>query len=257
MKDFIAALKKHVSDMRAKANAAMEKFKPLDQAELSREALWGFNHLEYSISAMEEIASKLDEKEKVIDAEVAAEVNKVIAAKVAAGEFLAKADVETAIAAAEKKGKADAEAAFNLRQEEIKTIAARRKEIETAHGAEVAAAISDDSLKGDGFDAVKSELGRRVAALSTLGVTAKDKPKPFAEIACGIAFDDAGKTAFDARLESIKELVGPAGAAGAAASSAAPKQTPGTGQPPAATAAASQGGKPEDAPEEGKVIYGF
>lgn len=158
----------------------------------------------------------------------------LITAKIAAGEYIAKADAETAVAAAKLQGKQDAEAAFAQVAAENAALLVCRNEISTLHGAEVAASLSNDSLKGDdaAFAAFKTELARRVTELSAIGVTAAAKKTAFADIACNIPFSADGNTAFDARLVTIKELVGPGGYSQAAASSAT-TQVPGSGQPPA------------------------
>jgi hypothetical protein len=256
MKTILAAFTIAMQTLRDKANAALKDMPPLDQFENAREVGFALNTLKYAKDEVERMLNQVAEIENKLEPEVTAAAKALVEQQIAAGELLRKADAETAITAARKEAKDEAEVAFQLREQEAKTIAARRKEIETAHGAEVAAAVSDESLKGDAFDDFKTELSRRVAALASLGVTAQAKPKPFAEIACGIAFDADGRSAFDSRMDSIKELVGPAGTASAAASTPAAK-TPGTGQPPAAAAAAAKSGSTDDEPEKGKVVYGF
>lgn len=251
IKDFLAAIKTSASELRTKVNSALEKFKPLDQQELGREASYALNTLEWAYNACEEIGNRIAEQEAKLDESVAAAVAAEIAAKVESGELVTKTTSDAAVAAAEAKGKADAEAVFTAREEEAKTIAARRKEIEKAHGKEIAAAMSDESLKGEGFEEVKKETKRRVEALASIGINAKNKPDVLASVACGDDFSDPA--AFDKSFATIKNLV-PAG--GKFVQTAA--SLPGSGQPPATGAAhtpSSASGQEEE--EEEKVVYGF
>jgi hypothetical protein len=253
MKAILAAFTIAMQTLRDKANAALKDMPPLDQFENSREVGFALNTLKYARDEVESMLNRVAEIEAKFEPEVAAAAKQLVEAQVAAGELVRKADVDTAVAAARKEASDQAEAAFRQREAEAATVTARRAEIAATHGAEAAAAVTDDSLRGDdaAYAAFKSEFSRRVTALDGLGVNAKDKPKPFAEIACGIPFDADGRGAFDTRLDSIKELVGTRASAAAAAS------TPGTGQPPAAAAAASSGSAASAAGDENKVIYGF
>ncbi len=250
MKDFLAALKKSVADLRDRANAALSKFKPLDQAELSRETLYGVNSLEWSVERLEEIAGKIDEKEKALDGEIAAEVQKALDAKIAAGEFVTKSTADGAVAAARDEEKKLADARVSEAVAAARSILTRRSAIVTKHGEKVAAGISDDRLEGDdaAFAAFSTELDRRVKELSEIGITAAEKPLSFA-IATASAFDEGGRKSFDTELARVKEIAGTSAApgnrgTGAAAASAA-GGIPGTGQPPAAGGAPQSQANPK------------
>jgi hypothetical protein len=238
MKAILAALTLTIQELKTKANAALSGMLPLDQYNGSKEVSYALNTLTWVQKEVEDMLKSVEDITVKYAPEVKAAAEallpEMITARIAAGEFVAKADSEAAISAAELRGRQTAEAAFQLREQEAATIASRRLEIVTAHGAEVAASVSDEALKGEGFDDFKTELSRRVNSLGAIGVTAATKKTAFADIACGIPFDETGKTAFDTRLESIKELVGPVkpGTATAAASAQRPT-VPGSGQPTA------------------------
>lgn len=237
MKAIIAAFTIAIKELKSKADSALSGMGPVDQYEGAREVSYAINTLQWTAKEVTNMLQQVVDLEAKFDPEVeaavAAKLPEFLAAKVAAGEYIAKADVEAAVAAAKQEATTAAEAAFQLREQEAATVAARRKEIETAHGSEVAAALSDDSLKGEVavFDSLKTELARRVTALTEIGVTAAANKSAFDKIACGHAFDEDGGKAFDSNVELVKGLV-PKGAAQVAASSAAPK-VPGSGQPTA------------------------
>jgi hypothetical protein len=260
MKAIIAAFTSAMTNLKAKADAALETIKsPIDQITSAQEVAAAISTIRWCSENVQSWLSNVAALEAKFDEELTSAVAAEISAKVAAGEFMAKADVETAIGAAEKKGRDAAEAAFAQAAAEAKVITLRRNEIEAAHGADVAASVSDDSLKGDdaAFAIIKSELGRRVSELSSIGVTAASKKEAFAEIACGIPFSPEGNQSFDARLVTIKQLVGPVapGSATAAASQAS-TAVPGSGQPPA-TAAAAAASSAQSTSEPAEVSYGF
>lgn len=249
MKAIIAAFQLAMTTLKAKADAALETIKsPIDQIQSASEVASAINTLKWCQSSVEEWLSNVATLEAKFDEEVAAAVNAQIAAKVAAGEYMAAADVNAAVAAAELKGKNEAESAYAAAAAAAKLVSDRRAEIATLHGAEAAASLPDSALAGDdaAFDSFKSEFGRRVAALSAIGVTAAEKTRPaFADIACGIPFTEEGVQAFDGRLVAIKSLV----PAGGVAASAAPGTVPGSGQPPAAG-----GGSAPSAPSTAPVV---
>jgi len=242
MKAIIAAFTLAIQQLKAKADAALEGMDPVDQYEGAREVSYAVNTLKYCAKEVESMLTQIADLEAKYDPEVKAAAEAMlptlIAEKVAAGEYIAKADVEAAVAAARKDATEAAETAFQLREQEAATIATRRKEIETAHGAEVAASVSDDALKGEGFDALKTELGRRVTALTEIGVTAAANKDAFSKVACGHAFDENGGKSFDENLELIKGLV-PKAAGGVAASAPGAGKIPGSGQPPAVSTPAT------------------
>jgi hypothetical protein len=249
MKAILAAFTLAIKELKTKANSALEGMGPVDQYEGAREVSYAINTLKYAAKEVESMLNQVAEIEAKLEPEITAAAEarlpEMLAAKVAAGEYIAKADVEAAVAAARTEATTAAEAAFTLREQEAATIAARRKEIETAHGADVAASVTDESLKGDAFDALKTELGRRVAALSEIGVTATANKDAFAKIACGHSFDEDGGKSFDENLALVKGLV-PKGAAQAAASTA-PAKVPGSGQPPVTNTPA----------KTGSTVFGF
>jgi hypothetical protein len=235
MKAILAAFALAIKEIKAKADSALSGMGPIDQYEGAREVSYAINCLQWTAKEVETMLNKVSEIEAKFEPEVQAAAAALMEAKineqVAAGELVRKSDVEAAVAAVRKEATEAAETAFAAREEEARTVAARRKEIETAHGAEAAAALSDDSLKGDdaAFAAFKTEFDRRVKSLGEIGVTAAANKDAFAKIACGHGFDEAGVTAFDSNVELVKGLV-PSRAAGSAAASAKP---PGSGQPPA------------------------
>lgn len=234
MKAILAALALTIQELKTKANAALSGMLPLDQYEGAKEVSYAVNTLGWVKAEVEQMLKSVAEVEAKFEPEVAAAalllVEEKISEQIAAGELVKKSDVETAVAAAKLEGEQVAAAAFELRETEAAALTARRKEIETAHGAEVAACVLEESLKGETFDAVKTELGRRVTVLAEMGVTAAAKKTSFTDVACSIPFDEDGVKAFDKRIEGIKELVGPKGAAGVVTAS---RQTPGSGTPPA------------------------
>ena len=238
MKAILAALSLTIQELKTKANAALQGMLPIDQYEGAKEVGYALNTLNWVKTEVETMLQNVAAVEAKFAPEVAAAaellVTEKIAAQVAAGELIKKADAETAIAAAKLEGEQTATAAFQLRETEIAALADRRKQIETAHGAEVAACVLEESLKGETFESVKTELARRVTVLAEMGVTAATKKTTFAEIACSIPFDEDGVKAFDQRIVVVKELVGPKGAAG---SVAATLKTPGSGQPTAPNSA--------------------
>jgi BMFP domain-containing protein YqiC len=258
MKSILAAFTLAITTLREKANAALKDMPPLDQFDNAREIGFALNTLKYARDEVENMLKQVADLEAKLEPEVAAAAKAQIDAQVAAGELVRQADVEAAIAAARREEKDHAATAIAAARQEVATIFARRREIEAEHGVEAAAGLADEALAGEqaAYDAFKAEFGRRVQALAALGVTPQAKPKPFSEIACGIPFGDEGRGQFDARLESIKELVGPA--------PTAPRQTPGTGQPPAASAAAASGAGAasgaagsSSAGDEEAPVYGF
>jgi hypothetical protein len=258
MKSIIAAFQLAMTNLKAKADAALETIKsPIDQIASASEVVAAINTLKWCQENVTGWLTNVAALEAKFDEEVTSAVNAQMAAKVAAGEYMAKADVETAIAAAELKGKNDSDAAYVASAAAAKLVSDRRAEIATAHGAEAAAEIPEAFLKGDdaAFAALKTEFARRSTGLAALGVTAAlEKTRPaFADIACGIEFSEAGNKAFDDRMTIIKSLV-PEGSAPVAAS-AASGTLPGSGQPPAAGGAS--GGSPTAPAAKGNPPVGF
>lgn len=250
MKAIIAAFQLAMTTLKAKADAALETIKsPIDQIQSAGEVAAAINTLKWCQESVKEWLTNVAALEAKFDEEVESAVAAKVAAMVAAGEYVASADVAAAVSAAELKGRTDAEGAFAAAAAAAKLISDRRAEVAAAHGADAAAGIPDEALAGDdtSFAGFKNEFGRRVAALSALGVTASaEKTRPaFADIACGISFSDEGAQAFDGRLAVIKALI----PAGGVAASAAPGVVPGSGQPPAAT-----GGTPPSAPTTAPVV---
>lgn len=255
MKAIIAAFQLAMTNLKAKADAALETIKsPIDQIQSASEVASAINTLKWCQENVSEWLANVGALEAKYDQEVTSAVNAKVAAMVAAGEYMAKADVETAVAAAQLKGKTDADTAYAAAAAAAKLVADRRAELTTVHGAEAAAALPDAALQGDdaAFDATRTEFGRRVSELAALGVTAAaEKTRPaFADLACAIAFDDEGNKAFDGRLAIVKTLV-PEGSATAAASAPGSTTPPGSGQPPAAGASASSSAA------DNKVVVGF
>lgn len=245
MKAIIAAFTLAIQELKTKAESAFSGLGPADQHEgapgvgyASSALQWVTNKADAMLQQITDLEAKFDPE---VQAAAAALLPALLAEKVTAGEYIAKSDVEAAVAAAKQEATQAAEAAFQAREEQVATITARRSEIETAHGTEVAASVSADSLTGEGFESLKTELGRRVTALSEIGVTAAANKDAFAKIACGHSFDEDGGKAFDENVTLIKGLV-PKGSAQAAAS--APK-VPGSGQP---TAPATAPTKTESSP---------
>ena len=261
MKAIIAAFQSAMTTLKAKGDAALATItSPIDQIEGANQVAAAINTLKWVKENVEEWLSNVATLEQKFDEELTTQVAAAISAKVAAGEYMAKADVETAVAAAELNGKNLAEAAFAAQAAAAKLVSDRRAELTTVHGAEVAASLSDESLQGDdaAFTAFKTELARRVTDLGALGVTAAAKKVAFQQIACGIPFDEAGRKSFDDRLAGIRELVNtttPAPGSAQAAASTPTAPVPGSGQPPAASAGSAPA-KADDSTEE-KPVYGF
>ena len=258
MKAILAAFTLAMQTIKSKADAALSVMGPVDQYEGAREVACALSTLKYAAKEVEDMLGQVAALEAKFDPEVqaAAEllVESRIAAKIAAGEFVKKADLDIAIGAAELKGKTEAETAAQTAAAALALVGTRRTEITTAHGAEVAAALPEEILNIVEFAPVAAELARRVTALAEIGVTAVAKPASFADIACSIAFDEAGQAAFDTRLAAAKELAGPVKPGAVAAGHAPAKVIPGTRTP--VTVAASQQ-KPEETPEAPKHEYGF
>lgn len=242
MKPILAAFVLAMQTIKSKADAALAGMGPVDQFEGAREVSYALNTLGWAAKEVESMLAQVAALEAKFDPEVQAAaallVETQITEKIAAGEFVKKADLDIAIGAAELKGKAEAEAAAQTAAAALAQVAARRTEITTAHGAEVAAALPQDVLNIVEFAPVAAELARRVTALSEIGVTAAAKPASFADIACSIPFDEAGQAAFDTRLAAAKELAGPVTQRTPAQIAASQRQTRVPGSGPVITPAA-------------------
>lgn len=216
MKPILAAFVLAMQTIKSKADAALAGMGPVDQFEGAREVSYALNTLGWAAKEVESMLSQVAALEAKFDPEVQAAaallVEASISEKIAAGEFVKKADLDIAVGAAELRGKTEAEAAAQIAAAAVAQIANRRAEITTAHGAEVAAAVPEEILNIVEFAPVAAELARRVQALDEIGVTAAAKPASFADVACSIPFDEAGKTAFDIRFAAAKELAGPVAA---------------------------------------------
>lgn len=226
MKTILAAFTLAMNNLREKANLALKDKPPVDQFEAAREVSYAFNTLQFAHDEVERMLKQVDEMEKKLEPEIAAAASKLIADKVAAGELLEKSIVDAAVAAAETRGRDLAAAEFAKEKKEIEEIAARRQELAGKHGEKIAAALKDDALKGDAFAATSAELDRRIVTLKDHGVTLEKNADTVAQVACGHAFDDTGKAAFDSGISIMQSLSG-----------SAPARKPGSGQPPAQGAA--------------------
>lgn len=236
MKTILAAFALAMQNIKSKADAALSVMGPIDQFEGAREVSCALNTLKWASKEVEDMLGQVSALEAKFEPEVAVAaallVEAQITERVAAGEFVKKADLDVAVGAAELRGKTTAEAAAQAAAAALAKVSARRAEITTAHGAEVAAALPEHLLAVEDFAPVAAELERRVTALGEIGVTAAAKPASFADIACSIAYDEAGKTAFDTRFAAAKELAGPAPARTRAeiAASQQRSRVPGSGQ---------------------------
>lgn len=247
MKEILAALTLAMTELRTKANSALQGVGPVDQYEGAQEVAYALRSLQWSADTVKDMLEQVDSVMAKIDPEVSAAaaslVDGLLTERVAAGEYMAKGDVELAIESAVRRGEGLAQAAFAKREEEAATLASRRGEIAAAHGPEVADMVPAEVLTGEGYVAAQAELGRRVEALTAIGVTAASKKTAFADMACGLPFDEAGAGVFDARLATIKDVVGEVkpDAQGAASRSG---HTPGSGAPVAATTTTPDAGTP-------------
>lgn len=250
MKEIIAALGIAMQELKTKADAALKGMNPIDQYEGAQEVAYAIRSLSYSKDCVEDMLSKVNEVMSKYDETVAAAAAPLAAAeietKIAAKELIRKTDFDLAIENAKQDGeKVAAERIATERQEEL-AAAARRTEIATAHGKEVAEALPENVFAAAAFtEAAKAEIARRVDTLKDIGVAAAEKPAHFAEIiSCG-AFDDAGKAAFDARIAQLKDL-----GIGAASKPPTRKPVPGSGAPQFAAAS-----KQEDAPAKPVAVF--
>lgn len=208
MKEIIAALKKTMADLKARANAALQKLGPVDQVQASSEVIYALNSMGWSVDEIERMLEKATELEAKYPSEIEAAAASGLAQAIASGEVVKKADNEAAVIAAKAEGEKIVRAEFAAAEQRATLIASRRKEVEKAHGADAAASLSEDALTADGFDALKVEFARRATELATLGIKPAEKREVFESIACGAAFDEAGNRDFDARVSAIRSAVG-------------------------------------------------
>lgn len=226
MKTILAAFTLAMNNLREKANLALKDKPPLDQFEAAREVSYAFNTLEYAKDEMNRMLKQVEEMEQRLEPEIAAAAAKLLTDKVAAGELVEKSIADAAVAAAETRGRDAAAAEFAQEKKDMQEVAARRQELASKHGEKIAAALKDEALKGDAFAATSAELDRRIITLKDHGVTVEKNADTVAQVACGHAFDDTGKAAFDSGISIMQSLSG-----------GAPARKPGSGQPPAQGAA--------------------
>jgi hypothetical protein len=249
MKSILAALAASLLELKNKANSALSGMQPLDQYAAAQEVTYAVKSLQYSekvvtemIGQAEAILSKYDTE---IETAAASRAEVLLTEKLAAGEYLPKADVDAAVALSRKEGKDEAVTEFAAAKAAAEKVAARRTEIAAVTSPEAAALIPDEALTEESFAATKLEFKRRFDAVTEIGVTAAEKKDAFADFACSMGFgEDSGK-AFDSRISVIRDIAKPA-ATGTAAASVKTK-VPGSTVPLAAGAATT------DAPAKANI----
>jgi hypothetical protein len=254
MNELLELIRKSIEETKTRANAALAGLPPVDQFQGAQEVVGLINAMKW----IESDAKNLMERFSGIDAKLTSELEKAAAEKIAAeleaGTILRKTDADAAIAAAKDQVRQEEEGKVAAERARLSTITARRAELTTAHGADAAAALSDEVVAAEAFDGVKTEVGRRISELEVIGITAATKRETFAEILVEAPFTEEGKATFDKQILRIKDIAGIK--PGAATFTRQPGK-PGAGQPPVPAGGAPDPQQKQEKPAESTVTAAF
>lgn len=228
MKELLALIDTSLKEIHTRANTALSGMPPIEQFQGAQEFVCLMNTMKWVVEDVTAVMNRLGNLDEKFTAAMKSAEDSKIAAALEAGEVVKKVDSEAAVAAAELRVRGEVEGEFQVAAQLRDTIATRRNEITTAHGAEVAAALPDEALGGEGFDALKTEVGRRVEKLTGIGVTAASRKDTFTELLIETPFDADGGALFDKRVDRIADLA--KAPAGSVAATRQPGK-PGGGQP--------------------------
>jgi len=229
MNELLELLRASIEGIKTRANVALAGMPPIDQFQGATQVVGMINTMEWIEKDVKNLAEHFAGAEAKLAAALEKSAADKIAASLAAGEIVKKTDADAAITAAELRVKGEVEGSYAAEKAKAALAATRRGEIVTLHGADAAAALAEDVLAVEDFDtAVKPEVGRRVAALGEIGVTAAAKRETFTDLLTEAPFTPDGIAAFDKRIGQIKELSAPSKGTVAAS---APATKPGSGQP--------------------------
>lgn len=223
-----------VQQLRDQINAMLAGLPPLEQFEAASELSYGLRSIQNSAANMLELAENLTDNmtnfAAKLKADAAASAETALIGK---GEYVKKTDAttaqDTAVNAAKEEVRNEVKTAAETKE---KVTAARAKLVtDKVVSQPVADALSDDFFKADGYD---GRLTKLTARLSKLKDEKLDKSDDFVSEMAALPLDDNGDKTFEARIKSVKSLVG--------ASASRGKQTPATigAVPPAATGAGSE-----------------
>lgn len=238
MKDLIQKMLAKLAELKQQANEALTKLKPMEQQEAAQEMAWVFragrNCLENlnEISSMaegklqeyaEELKVKAKEEVKADEAfrqELAKDVKILEAVKqslLASGDLVTKTDMEGKVQAAETAKETATRLAVQAEIAEQQKGATRRGEAETAiaevlkaklgDGAaavakEVAAKLTDEKLKADGY---KTEIAATVARVKKCVEVGVTKSETLQECA---SMEDAAFTKIHGGWQEVAEAAG-------------------------------------------------
>ncbi len=250
MKDILELIEQFIASAKTKANAALTGLPPIDQFQGSQQLVGIINTMEWFKSDLARVEEQFGGVVAKYDAAVKQAEDAKINAELEAGTIIKKSDADAAITAAKDQVRQEEEGKVAAERTRLSTIAARRTELTTAHGADAAAALPDDVLAAEAFDGVKTEVARRIGELEVIGITAASKRETFVGILAEAPFTEEGKATFDKQITRIKDIAGIK--PGTATFNRAPGNgKPGTGQPTVPADGAPQNQK-QDEPESAK-----
>jgi hypothetical protein len=219
-----------VKALRDQVNSMLAGLPPLEQYEAASDLSFGMRALQNSAANLIQLATGLEDAVKQYATKLTGEAEQKAEAKLLEkGEYVKKTDAETAqqtaLTAKEKEIKDGIESAS---KEKERVTAARTKLVEAKVCSKAAAeALSADFFKEEGYNDRLTKLTARLKVLVDNKISHSDA---FVAEMVGIPLDAEGDKTFEARVNSVKSLVGSsasrsnAGGGGASPSLAIPPE---------------------------------
>ena len=212
MEPFLQFLK----DLRASINAQLKALPPLEQFEAASQLSWPLRQLqEYGESLTNQIGEIQSKVERFVSEQaerLRAEVRSELASS---GEFVLKADAETAASTARADGERAAREAIQAEIAETNTLRERRAKVVTdgVIPAVLAERLGDEIFRGEDFMDRVNKVGERAQKISKLGLAPEGVNAALAEMA-SIPVDESGDAVFEGRLATIQQIAASAKPAG-------------------------------------------
>lgn len=212
MKEFLATFLALLQNFKNDTNTAMNSLPPLEQFEVSDELNWAFQRFQWFVEDLKErstvFETEMMSKFEAAEAQAAeAAENAVETARaklIEDNEFISQADHEVALQAAVDKAKQDALDEIQAQQESEKQAAERQSKLSETLPEGVTVTFPSEllSLEQADFELASRKISDRLSKLSESGIQSAGAIREV----CSLATDETGDTAFEAKLDTWKEL---------------------------------------------------
>lgn len=195
-----------ITDLKAKANAALAGLPPLEQFEASAELAYCFRSLTRQANELMQFADLMNQQMTEAAAKIATRVTaEAQTALKASGEYLAKVDHDAAVTAAANAREAEVRQAIQEAAASASLLQSRRKQLVDTKVMPAAAAerLPDTVLTGDDFIANANKVVARLEKLKPFGITAESAPDVVGEVA-SIPLDAEGDVVLSQRLKLVE-----------------------------------------------------